>query len=261
MVSLEAKNKEQLTLLLNIFFSIKHLEPSPQNSPAYWPEMEHTSSERTCREKLSGEISAYFGLGEVEQEKYVITIFQICCSSKLRPAGEELAEGCRRRLTKLPNSAISQSSFQKSKSSTASITWPKSLLWRVFLFSLLSIAVGILCSGHHNDLQGFCQNEDGFLALEGQVKSASTMAFIPARGHLERWAPTHLLGPGVVPLPPLLAPPPLRYPPGACCTGPCFIGLSHCPLMFIINDHWKQSDGMSNKSLRQKLQVRKSKRL
>lgn len=117
------------------------------------------------------------------------------------------AEACRRGASwrvqaKAHKTTISQSSFQKSKSSTASITWPKSLHWRVFLFSLLSTAVGILCNGHHNGLQGLCQNEDGFLALKGQVKSASTMAFIPARGHLERWAPTHLLGPGAMPLPP-----------------------------------------------------------
>lgn len=36
MVSVEAKNKEQLTPPLNIF-PIKHLEPSLQHSPAYWP--------------------------------------------------------------------------------------------------------------------------------------------------------------------------------------------------------------------------------
>lgn len=57
--------------------------------------MEDTSSGRPCREKLTGEISAYPGLGEGRTGKAYRYNIQMLRSSKLRPAGEGLAEGHR----------------------------------------------------------------------------------------------------------------------------------------------------------------------
>lgn len=55
--------------------------------------MEDTCSGRLCREKITGEISAYPGLGEGRIGKVYKYNIPRLCSSKLRPAGEGLVKG------------------------------------------------------------------------------------------------------------------------------------------------------------------------